>query len=58
VAKDEDAEVLTVEGRKVIRRGCAMEGCHSSNGFNDFRLRRSSRHMTVTETWVEKAGVH
>jgi hypothetical protein len=23
----------------LIRRGCAMEGCHSPNGFNDFRLR-------------------
>jgi len=22
-----------------IRRGCALEGCHSPNGFNDFRLR-------------------
>jgi hypothetical protein len=23
----------------LIRRGCALEGCHSPNGFNDFRLR-------------------
>jgi hypothetical protein len=23
----------------MIRRGCALEGCHSPNGFNDFRLR-------------------
>ena len=23
----------------LIRRGCSMEGCHSPNGFNDFRLR-------------------
>jgi hypothetical protein len=23
----------------LIRRGCAAEGCHSPNGFNDFRLR-------------------
>jgi hypothetical protein len=23
----------------LLRRGCALEGCHSPNGFNDFRLR-------------------
>lgn len=23
----------------LIRRGCALEGCHSPNGFNDYRLR-------------------
>lgn len=23
----------------LIRRGCSLEGCHSPNGFNDFRLR-------------------
>jgi hypothetical protein len=26
----------------LIRRGCALEGCHSPNGFNDFRLRPGS----------------
>jgi hypothetical protein len=24
---------------KLLQRGCALEGCHSPNGFNDFRLR-------------------
>jgi hypothetical protein len=24
---------------KLLTRGCALEGCHSPNGFNDFRLR-------------------
>jgi WD40 repeat protein len=24
---------------KLIQRGCALEGCHSPDGFNDFRLR-------------------
>jgi hypothetical protein len=24
---------------KMLQRGCALEGCHSPNGFNDFRLR-------------------
>ena len=24
---------------KFLQRGCALEGCHSPNGFNDFRLR-------------------
>jgi hypothetical protein len=24
---------------KLIQRGCALEGCHSPNGFNDFRMR-------------------
>jgi hypothetical protein len=24
---------------KLIARGCALEGCHSPNGFNDYRLR-------------------
>ncbi len=26
----------------LIKRGCALEGCHSPNGFNDFRLRPGS----------------
>jgi hypothetical protein len=26
----------------LLRRGCALEGCHSPNGFNDFRLRPGS----------------
>jgi hypothetical protein len=26
----------------LVRRGCALEGCHSPNGFNDFRLRPGS----------------
>jgi Hydrazine synthase alpha subunit middle domain/WD40-like Beta Propeller Repeat len=29
------AQVMPV----LLRRGCAFEGCHSPNGFNDFRLR-------------------
>ena len=24
---------------KLLQRGCALEGCHSPDGFNDFRLR-------------------
>jgi hypothetical protein len=24
---------------KLLQRGCALEGCHSPNGFNDYRLR-------------------
>src|SRR3954462_10227362 len=24
---------------KFVARGCALEGCHSPDGFNDFRLR-------------------
>lgn len=27
----------------VLRRGCALEGCHSPSGFNDFRLRPGAR---------------
>jgi hypothetical protein len=30
-----EAEVMP----RMIQRGCALEGCHSPNGFNDFRLR-------------------
>jgi hypothetical protein len=26
----------------LLRRGCALEGCHSPNGFNDYRLRPGS----------------
>ncbi len=26
----------------MLKRGCALEGCHSPNGFNDFRLRPGS----------------
>jgi hypothetical protein len=28
---------------KMIQRGCALEGCHSPNGFNDFRLRSGAQ---------------
>jgi hypothetical protein len=27
---------------KLLQRGCALEGCHSPDGFNDFRLRSGS----------------
>ncbi|HEY0708262.1 MAG TPA: hypothetical protein VGG33_15765, partial [Polyangia bacterium] len=32
------AQVMPV----LLKRGCALEGCHSPNGFNDFRLRPGS----------------
>ena len=28
---------------KLLQRGCALEGCHSPDGFNDFRLRSGSK---------------
>jgi hypothetical protein len=28
---------------KLLQRGCALEGCHSPDGFNDFRLRPGSQ---------------
>ncbi|MES1206773.1 MAG: hypothetical protein ABUS79_12625 [Pseudomonadota bacterium] len=28
---------------KMLQRGCAFEGCHSPDGFNDFRLRPGAR---------------
>ena len=31
---------------KLLQRGCALEGCHSPDGFNDFRL-RSGRERVV-----------
>jgi hypothetical protein len=28
---------------KLLQRGCALEGCHSPDGFNDFRIRSGSK---------------
>ena len=28
---------------KLLQRGCALEGCHSPDGFNDFRVRSGSK---------------
>ena len=28
---------------KLLQRGCALEGCHSPDGFNDFRLRSGAQ---------------
>jgi hypothetical protein len=28
---------------KLVQRGCALEGCHSPDGFNDFRLRSGAQ---------------
>ena len=34
-----DANVMP----KLLQRGCALEGCHSPDGFNDFRLRSGAQ---------------
>ena len=30
---------------KLLQRGCALEGCHSPDGFNDFRLRSGAQRL-------------
>jgi hypothetical protein len=33
---------------KLVQRGCALEGCHSPDGFNDFRLRPGAQGFLST----------